>query len=124
MTIALLFSTRLSGMVGGVIALVIFGIAWIGGIVGGIGSAFDNAAITHVGTVTRLILPTDGLWRGAVYALEPQSVLAVSAQAGPASAANPFFAATPAPLAFELYAAGWVALILGLAVLSFRAREP
>ncbi len=124
MTFALLLSTRLSGMVGGVIALVIFGIAWIGGIVGGIGVAFDNATITHVGTVTRLILPTDGLWRGAVYALEPQSLLATGAQAGPAVAANPFFAATPAPLAFELYVAGWVALVFGLALYSFRAREP
>ncbi len=123
MTLALLLSTRLSGMVGGVIALVLFGIAWIGGIVGGIGAAFDNATIEHVGTATRLILPTDGLWRGAVYALEPRVTLA-AAQGGPAAAANPFFASTPAPLAFELYVAGWVALGLGLAVLSFRAREP
>jgi ABC-type transport system involved in multi-copper enzyme maturation permease subunit len=123
MTLALLLSTRLSGMVGGVIALVLFGIAWIGGIVGGIGAAFDNATITHVGTATKLILPTDGLWRGAVYALEPQLLTAAS-PAGPAAAANPFFASTPAPLSFELYVVGWVALVLGLAVFSFRAREP
>ena len=124
MTLALLLSTRLSGMVGGVIALVLFGIAWIGGIVGGIGAAFDNATIEHVGTATRLILPTDGLWRGAVYALEPRVTLAAAQGGGPATAANPFFASSPAPLAFELYVAGWVALVLGLAVLSFRAREP
>jgi ABC-type transport system involved in multi-copper enzyme maturation permease subunit len=124
MTFALLLSTRLSGMVGGVIALVLFGIAWIGGIVGGIGTAFDNATITHVGTATRLILPTDGLWRGAVYALEPQSLLATGAQAGPAVAANPFFAATPAPLSFELYVLGWVVVVFSLAVYSFRTREP
>ena len=124
MTLALLLSTRLSGMVGGVIALVLFAIAWIGGIVGGIGAAFDNAGITHVGTATKLILPTDGLWRGAVYALEPQAFIAAGSQAGPASAANPFYAASAAPLSFELYVAGWVALVLGLAVLSFRAREP
>jgi ABC-type transport system involved in multi-copper enzyme maturation permease subunit len=124
MTLALLLSTRLSGMVGGVIALVLFGIAWIGGIVGGIGTAFDNATITHVGTATRLILPTDGLWRGAVYALEPQSILATTAQAGPAVAANPFFAATPAPLSFELYVLGWVVVVFSLAVYSFRTREP
>jgi hypothetical protein len=124
MTLALLLSTRLSGMVGGVIALVLFGIAWIGGIVGGIGAAFDNAGITHVGTATKLILPTDGLWRGAVYALEPQSFIAAGSQAGPASAANPFYASSAAPLSFELYVAGWVALVFGLAVLSFRAREP
>ena len=124
MSLALLLSTRLSGMVGGVIALVLFGIAWIGGIVGGIGAAFDNATITHVGTATRLILPTDGLWRGAVYALEPQGLLAVGGQAGPAAAANPFFASAPAPLSFELYVVGWIALMLGLAVYSFHAREP
>jgi ABC-type transport system involved in multi-copper enzyme maturation permease subunit len=124
MTFALLLSTRLSGMVGGVIALVLFGIAWIGGIVGGIGTAFDNATITHVGTATRLILPTDGLWRGAVYALEPQSLLATGAQAGPAVAANPFFAATPAPLSFEVYVLGWVVVVFSLAVYSFRTREP
>jgi ABC-type transport system involved in multi-copper enzyme maturation permease subunit len=124
MTFALFLSTRLSGMVGGVIALSLFGIAWIGGIVGGIGAAFDNATVTHVGTVTRLLLPTDGLWRGAVYALEPQALIATGAQAGPAAAANPFFAASAAPLSFELYVVGWVALVLGLAIYSFNAREP
>lgn len=124
MTLALLLSTRLSGMVGGVIALVLFGIAWIGGIVGGIGVAFDNATITHVGTATKLILPTDGLWRGAVYALEPQTIVAAGSQAGPGAAANPFFASTPAPLSFEIYVVGWVALVLGLAIYSFHTREP
>jgi ABC-type transport system involved in multi-copper enzyme maturation permease subunit len=124
MTLALLLSTRLSGMVGGVIALVLFGIAWIGGIVGGIGAAFDNATVTHVGTVTKLILPTDGLWRGAVYALEPQSLAAAASQAGPGAAANPFYAAAPAPLSFEVYVVGWIAVVLGLAVYSFHTREP
>src|SRR5258708_1277818 len=38
MTFALLLSTRLSGMVGGVIALVSFGIAWIGGVRRGSGA--------------------------------------------------------------------------------------
>jgi ABC-type transport system involved in multi-copper enzyme maturation permease subunit len=124
MTLALLFSTRLSGMVGGIIALVLFGIAWLGGIVGGIGAAFDNPTITHVGTVTKLLLPTDGLWRGAVYALEPQAVIAAASGAGPAAAANPFYAAAPAPLAFELYVVAWLAGMLALAVWSFGRREP
>lgn len=124
LTLALLLSTRLSGMVGGVVALVLFGIAWIGGIVGGIGAAFDNATIGHVGTATRLILPTDALWRGAVFTLEPAAVVGASAQAGPAAAANPFFAATALPLAMDLYAGGWVAVLLGLTILSFRGREP
>lgn len=124
MTLALLFSTRLSGMVGGVIALVLFGIAWLGGIVGGIGAAFDNPTITRVGTVTKLLLPTDGLWRGAVYALEPQAVIAAASGAGPAAAANPFYSAAPLPLAFELYVVAWIGGVLALALWSFQRREP
>jgi hypothetical protein len=59
-----------------------------------------------------------------VYALEPQTFVATGAQAGPAAAANPFYASAAAPLSFELYVVGWVALVLGLAVYSFHIREP
>lgn len=124
LTLALALSTRLSGMVAGVIALVLFGIAWLGGIVGNVGAFFDNATVTHVGTVTRLLLPTDGMWRGAVWALEPDAVIAATrAVPAPALAANPFFAAAPPPFPFIAWALGWVAVVLALAVWSFRARE-
>jgi ABC-type transport system involved in multi-copper enzyme maturation permease subunit len=123
LTLALALSTRLSGMVAGVVSLILFGIAWMGGIVGGIGQAFDNATITHVGTVTRLLLPTDGLWRGAVHALEPVAVLSAFRNAGPGIAANPFFAPSPAPLAFVVWGVAWIAIVLGAAIWSFRTRE-
>jgi len=124
LTLALALSTRLSGMVGGVIALVVFGLAWMGGIVGGVGQAFDNPTVMHVGTATRLLLPTDGLWRGAVYALEPAALLtAARGIPGPAIAANPFFSATDVPLPFLLWSMAWIALVLAIAVWSFRARE-
>ena len=86
--------------------------------------AVTASAITHVGTATKLILPTDGLWRGAVYALEPQALVAGAANAGPAAAANPFFASSAAPLSFEIYVLGWVGIVFALAVRSFHAREP
>jgi len=123
LSLAILFSTRLSGMVGGVIALVLFGMAWLGGIVGGLGAAFGNDVIENAGTVTKLVLPTDGLWRGAVYHLQPATVLAATNAAGPAATANPFFAATPPPTVYLLWSALWIAAVLALAVASFRARE-
>ena len=122
LTLALALSTRLSGMVGGVIALVLFGMAWMGGIVGGIGQAFDNAVVTHVGTVTKLILPTDALWRGAVYALEPAAVLAAVPR-GMAVAANPFFASAPPPAPLLIWCALWTLAVLGLGLWSFGRRE-
>jgi ABC-type transport system involved in multi-copper enzyme maturation permease subunit len=124
LTLSLALSTRLSGMVGGVVALVLFGMAWMGGIVGGLGQAFDNATVMHVGTATRLLLPTDGLWRGAVYALEPAAILTAARNLpGPATAANPFYAGADVPAAFLIWVAFWLALVLGLAVWSFRSRE-
>jgi ABC-type transport system involved in multi-copper enzyme maturation permease subunit len=123
LTFALMLSTRLAGMVGGVIAAILFGIAWMGGIVGGVGAAFNNATVTHVGTATKLILPTDGLWRGAVWSLEPSVVIAAQSQLGPGAAANPFFAAEPPPAAYVVWALAWIAAMLALAVWSFRSRE-
>ena len=123
LTFALMLSTRLAGMVGGVIAAILFGIAWMGGIVGGVGAAFNNATITHVATATKLILPTDGLWRGAVWSLEPSLVIAAQSGLGPAVAANPFFAAEPPPAAYVVWAVMWIVAMLALAVWSFRSRE-
>jgi ABC-type transport system involved in multi-copper enzyme maturation permease subunit len=124
LTLTLALSTRLSGMVAGVVALVLFGMAWMGGIVGNVGVYFDNAVVTHVGTVTRLLLPTDGLWRGAIWALEPAAFIAATRGApGPVIAANPFFAASPPPLPFIVWGVAWIAAALLVAVWSFRTRE-
>jgi len=47
MTLALLLSTRLAPMTGGVIALVLFFVAWIGGIALAIGQTFGNDTIIN-----------------------------------------------------------------------------
>ena len=121
LTIAL--STRLSGMTGGVIALGAYFAAWLGGVVGAIGAAFQNAAISNVGAASRLLLPSDGLWRGALWSLEPSTVLAAAQAAGRDASANPFFAAAPPPLAYDAWCAFWVLVVLGLALWSFARRE-
>lgn len=123
LSIGLLLSTRLSGITGGVIALVAWLMGWIGGVVGNIGQGLNNTAIENVGTVSRLILPTDGLWRGAVYAMEPDAVLAALRTAGTVGRANPFSAADPPPIAFLVWVVLWFALMLALSIWSFRNRE-
>jgi ABC-type transport system involved in multi-copper enzyme maturation permease subunit len=123
LTLALLLSTRFAGMVGGVTGLLLWGLAWMGGIVGGVGLVFENATLTHVGTASKLLLPTDGLWRGAVWSLEPASLIAVMRGAGRGAAANPFFAADPPPAAYVAWCVLWIAAILGLAVWSFSRKE-
>ncbi|TMD00809.1 MAG: ABC transporter permease, partial [Chloroflexi bacterium] len=84
LSLGLVLSTRLSGITGGVIALVAWLMAWIAGVVGDIGTGLQNSALQNVGTISHLLLPTDGLWRGAVYAMEPDLILATLRAAGTA----------------------------------------
>ena len=123
LSLGMLLSTRLSGITGGVIALVAWLISWIAGVVGDIGTALQNQAVANIGTISHLILPTDGLWRGAVYAMEPDAVLAALRAAGTAGRANPFSAVDPPPAAFLAWVVVWFALMLTLSIWSFRTRE-
>jgi len=123
MTLALLLSTRLAPMTGGVIALVFFFVAWIGGIALGIGNAFDNETIKNIGISSRLLIPTDGLWHGAIFYLEPSDFIAAARAAGRARAGNPFFADQPPPVIYIAWVIGWLAAIVGLANWSFAKRD-
>jgi ABC-type transport system involved in multi-copper enzyme maturation permease subunit len=123
LTLALAISTRFAGMVGGVVALILWGLAWIGGIVGGIGLAINNDTARLVGTATRLILPTDGMWRGGVWALEPASMIATFRQAGPAAAGFPFFVPDPPETIYIVWTIGWIVVVLGIAIWLFERRE-
>ena len=123
LSLGLVLSTRLSGITGGVIALVAWLMGWVGGVVGDVGVGLQNQAIENVGTISHLILPTDGLWRGAVYAMEPDAVLATLRAAGTIGRANPFSAVDPPPIQFLLWVVVWFAIMLGLSIWSFRTRE-
>jgi ABC-type transport system involved in multi-copper enzyme maturation permease subunit len=123
LTLALLLSTRLPGMTGGIIGLVAYFVAWVGGILGGVGVAIGNDALRHTGTVIGLLVPTDQLWRGAVYSMEPASILAGARAAGRFTAGNPFLVTEPPAFAFLAWTAFWVVAILALTIWSFRTRE-
>lgn len=123
MTLALLLSTRLAPMTGGVIALVLFFVAWIGGIALAIGTTFANDTIINIGVGSRLLIPTDGLWHAAIYYLEPSDFLAAARAAGRARAGNPFFADQPPPATYIAWVGAWLAGLLALANWSFAKRD-
>ena len=123
LTLALLLSTRLPGMTGGIIGLVAYFVAWVGGILGGVGIAIGNDALRHTGTVIGLLIPTDQLWRGAVYSMEPASILAAARAAGRFNGGNPFLVSDPPAFAFLAWTAVWILGLLALTMWSFRKRE-
>lgn len=121
LTLALMLSTVVSPMASGVVAVGLFGATWIAGVVGGIGESLGNERVALVGTVSRMLLPTDGLWRGAMHAFQDLSALAMVG--GPANNEVPFLSSSPLTLSYLTWTGLWVALILGLAGMAFQRRD-
>jgi len=124
LTLALMLGTRLPSIAAGAITVVLFGLGWFAGVLGNIAIAFHAGALAGAMDLVRVLLPTDGLWRGVVFGLEPPLVLLLSAgRNAQVLEANPFFASTPPPLPFVLWSLAWIALVLGAGVALFRRRE-
>jgi ABC-type transport system involved in multi-copper enzyme maturation permease subunit len=124
LTLTLALSTRISSIASGIIAVVLFGVTWILGIVGGIGDAFDTSQLSTIGAIGRTLLPTDALWRGAVFHLEPAAVLLAYSQAGRNYAAIfPFAATEPLAPSFIAWCGAWIVIVLSIGWWSFRRRE-
>lgn len=120
LTLALLLATVISPMASGIVAVGVFGATWIAGVVGGVGQALGNDGVAKVGSVSRMLLPTDGLWRGAMHAFQDPTLLA---QLGPEFEGFPFLSEARLTATYLVWAAVWVALVLGLAAMSFQRRD-
>ena len=121
LTLAVLLSTAISPMASGVVAVGLFGTTWVAGVVGAIGASLDNEAVERVGTISRMLLPTDGLWRGAMHAFQdPSALVEFGGQEGQAF---PFLSVAPLTAADLAWALAWVAIVWGLAAASFLRRD-
>ncbi len=120
LTLGLLLSTVISPMASGVVAVGLFGATWIAGVVGGVGAVLGNDGVERVGTVSRMLMPTDGLWRGAMHAFQDPSVFT---SFGSELAAFPFLSEAPLTPTYLAWAAVWVAMIWGLAAASFLRKD-
>jgi ABC-type transport system involved in multi-copper enzyme maturation permease subunit len=118
LTLGLLLSTMIAPMASGIVAVGLFGATWIAGVVGMVGEAFGNAGVAQVGTVSRMLLPTDGLWRGAMHAFQHPALAQV-----PGMEESPFLSTGPLTATYLAWAGLWVALVLGLAGIVFQRRD-
>jgi ABC-type transport system involved in multi-copper enzyme maturation permease subunit len=120
LTLGLLLSAVISPMASGIVAVGLFGAAWVAGVVGGVGEAIGNAGVARVGTVSRVLLPTDGLWRGAMHAFQDPTALLSIGQGGQAF---PFLSPSSLSAVYLGWVAVWLLLVGGLAALAFGRRD-
>jgi len=115
-------STRLSTIAASIAGVGAFGVAWIGGIAGSIGQTIGNTSLLHAGTLSALLVPTDAMWRFAVYYLQPVAVVAGFSQ-NPGNWPGPFFVTAQEPPAMLVWTCLWLIGVVAIAGRSFQTRD-
>jgi len=113
-TISIAGGTRLSTVTNGVMAFGLYGLAFIGSWVEQIGGMTDNDAARRVGIVASLIMPTESMWQLAAHHMQPPVMAQLNlTPLSPASVPSP---------AMLWWVAGYIAVWMAAAILSFRKR--
>jgi ABC-2 type transport system permease protein len=115
MTIALLFSSRLSALATGGVIFGLYGMAFIGGWVEQFGTLIRNQTAVKVGILTSLIIPSESLWHRAAF--EMQSPLSG------ALGMSPFGTISVPSLVMIGYAIVYLIAALALTVRVFQKRD-
>jgi ABC-type transport system involved in multi-copper enzyme maturation permease subunit len=124
LTLTLALGSVLPSIAAGAIAVVGFGLGWMAGVLAGVATALGVTALGSVAEVSRWLFPSDGLWRGVIYGLEPPLVVLIAAGREPQLVnANPFYAADPPALVFVVWSVVWTVLVLGAAAWWFERRD-
>jgi len=109
-------STIFQTMANGVVVFMLYGGALLGGLLETLGSVLNINSLINVGVITSLILPSNTVYTLASSVLQPNNNLRFDSPI-------PLAAANPPSNAMIVYAVGYVIVLVGLAVLSFRRRD-
>ena len=119
--LVLLRSTGLAALAAGVVGVAMFGMAWLAGVVGALGASLHVPAMQTASDISKWVLPTDGLWHGANYYLEPSAYLLRQLSEG--GEQDPFFSAAAPAWPYLTWTGIWFVVVLVLGVVSFQRRE-
>ena len=115
MSVAMLFSSRFSGLATGGVVFGLYGLAFIGGWIEQIGAVLNSPTAVQVGILTSLIIPSESLWRRAAYEMQSplSGLLGIS----------PFGATSVPSLLMVGYAVIYLLAVLALTVRVFQKRD-
>nr|WP_246580907.1 ABC transporter permease [Deinococcus aestuarii] len=118
--LTVLGSTLFTTLANGIGVFVLYGVGFAGGILGTIGSFADSPTLTSLGRLANTLMPTNSLWLGASYHLQPE-VLRQLGQA--ARGANPFFGSEPLAPGLIVWACALAVLAVAAGMWHFSRRD-
>ena len=118
LTLAMLLSSLISPLASGITTVGLFGATWVAGVVGSIGVVLGNEKLERIATVSQVLLPTDGLWQGAMHAIQDTASLQLLGKS-----MSPFLSTgAPSPL-YLVWAVVWTLLVWLLCAMSVQRRD-
>lgn len=117
-SLGVLLSSRMTTLNAGIILIMLYGAAFIGGFVEQIGSLMEKTALINIGIITSLVFPVDAMYR-------KMTVLLFDSADNPISIAQQgLFASSSAPSNLMIiYAVFYGVLAIGGAVYTFKKRD-
>lgn len=110
-SLTVLGSTLFTTLANGIGVFVLYGVGFTGGILSSIGTFADTPTLTTLGKAANAVMPTNALWLGASYYLQPPILQQFNEMS---RGANPFFATTPMQTGLLV----WAVIMTVLAVLA------
>jgi Cu-processing system permease protein len=120
LTLSVLGSSLFSTLANGIVVFLLYGFAWVGGLLESIGRATDTPILETISRISQVLIPSDALWKGASYHLQSASLLESQRGFG---GGNPFIGLEPIPLGLMLWAAMYIVITLALAIWAFDRRD-
>jgi Cu-processing system permease protein len=121
LAISLFGSTFMPTLANSVVVFLMFGLSWLGGFVEAIGTTLESEPMVTLGIVASLIIPSDALWRGASYYLQPVSLIVM--QSSSRGGGTIFSSATPPAPAMLVWSAVYLVGMIVAAVVTFDRRD-
>ncbi|MFO7539439.1 MAG: ABC transporter permease [Chloroflexota bacterium] len=116
LSLTIVGGTRLSTLTNGVVAFMLYGVAFIGGWVEQIGAIFRNETAVDIGIAASLIMPGDVLWKKAMSLFLPDFT-------GSVMSGGPFAVTSQPSDLMIVYALAYTLALLLLALWSFSRRD-
>jgi Cu-processing system permease protein len=120
LSLSVLGSSLFSTLANGIVVFLLYGFAWVGGLLESIGKATDTPILETISRISQFLIPSDALWKGASYHLQSASLLESQRHF---AGSNPFIGLEPVSGGLLLWAALYVVTALALAVWAFDQRD-
>lgn len=116
LSLTLAGSTLFAGLTNGIVVLILYTSAVVGGMVEQIGTLIESTTMVNIGIITSLFVPSDVLWKLSAYLLQQNL-------AGNTAILGPFTVLSPPSNGMVVYALVYVAVLLGAASAVFHRKD-